>query len=434
MTLLKENVWQGVEEITDLNGELHFDGCSTLDLVKEFGSPLYIYSENRIRKNIRRVFECYQTYYPDFEIYYAIKANNNPAIIDILASEGAGADCSCIPEILLAQRAGIPQQKILYSGVYNSDDDLEFAVKNGVRLNIEDLSQLKRLNNFSVPEFLSLRVNPGIGKSGEEGLIFAGPESKFGIPEEQLKKAYSYAKDIGVKKFGVHMMTGSNILEPEYFSEVVGTLMDLIGPISRDLGISFEFIDIGGSLGVPYKPEQSPLDLNRVAKEVSAVLKEKSEEFQFKKLPKLIHEPGRYLVADAGMLLSTVTSIKRSDLNFLGIDAGMHTLLRPALYEAYHHILYANNLNAGKNSKAQIVGQVCENTDLFAKGFPVSSNIGIGDTLALLDSGAYGYCMSSNYNTKPRPAEVLVNNGKAKLIRRQENFEDLIRLYEESQS
>lgn len=419
-------LWKSVSELENRQGVLFFDGCDIRQLAEQYGTPLYVYSRNRIKNNYRRLLQAYQLHYPKFQAYYAVKANNNPAIVKILGEEGCGADASCIPEILIAQRVGIPSEKILYSGVYNANSDLRYAAENHVRLNLEDISQLERLASISVPKFLCFRINPGVGGSGAEGLIFAGPDAKFGIIERDVEAAYAKAKQLGVEKFGIHMMTGSNILSPEYFEEVVAKLLDIAGPISRKLGITFDFIDIGGSLGVPYRPEDNELDIENVAERVVAKFREKLEEYDMGE-PYLIHEPGRYLVCDAGILVAQVTSIKNGYKKFIGLNAGMHTLLRPALYGAYHHILYANDLNAESDQCVNVVGQVCENSDIFAKERFLSSKIAVDDLLVFLNAGAYGFCMSSQYNSQPKAAEVLVNQGEATLIRQRETFDDLLK-------
>jgi diaminopimelate decarboxylase len=424
--MLINPIWKSVVELENRNGILYFDGCDVRQLAEQFGTPLYVYSQNRIQSNYRRLVEAYRSHYPNFQVYYAVKANNNPAIVKILGEEGAGADASCIPEILIAESAGISSEKILYSGVYNANRDLKYAVENNVRLNLEDLSQLDRLASFSIPNALCFRINPGLGGSGVEGLIFAGPDAKFGIIERDVEQAYATAKKLGVKKFGIHMMTGSNILSPDYFEEVVEKLLDIAGPMSQKLGISFDFIDIGGSLGVPYRPEDQEIDIDDVAARVVKKLREKLEAYQMGE-PQLIHEPGRYLVCDAGILISQVTSIKNGYKKFIGLDAGMHTLLRPALYGAYHHILYANDLNTENDQSVNVVGQVCENSDIFAKDRMLSSKIAVDDLLVFLNTGAYGFCMSSQYNSQPKAAEVLVNNGQAALIRERETVQDIFR-------
>lgn len=419
-------VWKSVVELENRQGSLFFDGCDVLSLAEEYGTPLYVYSRNRIRTNYKRLVQAYRSNYPKFQAYYAVKANNNPSIVRILADEGAGIDASCIQEILIAHHAGVSSDRILYSGIYNDDKDLQYAKDNNVKLNLEDPSQLKRLSAIGMPKFLCFRINPGVGGSGTEGLVFAGLDAKFGIIERDVESVYAKAKELGVEKFGIHMMTGSNILKPCYFEEVLERLLDIAGPISQKLGISFDFIDIGGSLGIPYLPEEQELDIHDVAKRVIAKLRKKLDQYCLGE-PTLIHEPGRYLVCDAGILIAKVTSIKNGYKKFVGLNAGMHTLLRPALYGAYHHILYANDLNAICDEPFNIVGQICENSDIFAKERLLPSKIDVDDLLVFLNTGAYGFCMSSQYNSQPRAAEVLVSDGQATLIRERESFEDIIR-------
>lgn len=418
-------IWKSVAELENRGGALYFDGCDLRELASSFGTPLYLYSQSRIEANYRRLVAAYRAHYSKFQVYYAVKANSNPAIVELLAREGAGADASCIAEIKIAEGRAIPSERILYSGVYNSNSDLRYAVENRVRLNLEDVSQLERLSSIGVPSFLCFRINPGVGGSGAEGLIFAGPDAKFGIIERDVELAYRRAQELGVERFGIHMMTGSNILSPPYFEGVVEKLLDIAGPISQKLGIAFDFIDIGGSLGVPYRPEEAELDIDEVARGVVAKLRQKLDQYKMGE-PELIHEPGRYLVCDAGILVTRVTSIKRGYKKFIGLDAGMQTLLRPALYGAYHHILYVNDLDAEGDDLVNLVGQVCENSDIFAKDRKLSSKIAVDDLLAILNTGAYGYCMSSQYNSQPRAAELLVHRGKAALIRERESFEDLL--------
>lgn len=423
---MKTHFWKSISEIENRNGVLYFEGCHVRELIKNFGSPLYAYSKNRILSNCHRIINSYRKYYPKFQLFYAIKANNNPSIVKLLGQEGIGGDASCVQEIRIALDAGIHPEKILYSAVYPSENDLRFALNSKVRINLEDISQIDVLKKMGVPEFLCLRVNPGIGDSGIKGLVFAGPDAKFGIPEDQIEAAYRKAKDMGVKRFGIHMMTGSNILNSDYFELIVERILDIAGPISQKLGIQFELIDLGGSLGVPYKPEEQEINMDHVAKKVAAKLKEKLAQYRMNE-PTIIHEPGRYIVCDAGILISQVVAIKRSHKTFIGLDAGMHTLLRPALYDAFHQIWMGENLHAPCDAKVNLVGQICESTDTFAKDRMMPSSLGVDDLLVFANTGAYGYCMSSHYNSQPKAAEILVDNGKMQLIRKRETYEDLIR-------
>ena len=403
-------------------GTLHIGGCSTLELARIYGTPVYVYDEQRIRQNFRNLYNAFSRNYGKFKLYYALKANNNIALLKILKSEGCGVDASCPAEIFLAKKSGFENQKILYSGAYPSNEELKYALKEKVSINLEDLSQLDRVFKFGKPEFISFRINPGIGKGSFDGNVFAGPDAKFGIIERDVLKAYKKAKSYGVKTFGIHMMAGSCVLNERYFMEITEKLMDIAGQAAETLGIKFEFVDIGGGFGVPYKPEEKELDIDSVGKGVCLKFKEKLEQYDLGN-PYLVAEPGRYLLCDAGILLTEVRSIKNGYKRFVGVDAGMNTLIRPMLYNAYHEILLANNLDARPWEKINIVGPICENTDQFAKD-RIMPKIKEGDLLAILNAGAYGFGMSSQYNNRPRAAEVLVNKGWHELIRGRENFDD----------
>lgn len=406
------------------NGELCIGGVSTLELAKAYDTPLYVYDESRIRDNFRRLYNAFSRNYKKFKLYYAVKANNNPALLKILKSEGAGIDVSGPAEIYLAGKAGFAADKMLYSGVYHRNEELKYALEKNVPINLEDVSQIERLFRFGKPKFLSFRINPGIGKGSFEGNVFAGPDAKFGIIERDVIKAYEKAKKHGVKSFGIHMMTGSCVLDEDYFVQVTERLMNIAGAVAKKLSISFDFVDIGGGFGIPYKPDEKELDIDAVGKKVARKFREKIEEHNLGE-PYLVAEPGRYLVCDAGILLAKVHSIKNGYKKFIGVDAGMNTLIRPMLYGAYHEILLANRLNSEPWEKVNIVGPICENTDQLAKD-RIMPRIEEGDLLAVLNTGAYGFGMGSQYNNRPRAAEALVNNGKHELIRKREDFDDLI--------
>ncbi len=407
------------------NGILYIDGCNTLDLARQYNTPLYVYSENRIRENYRKAFNAFKKAYNKFRLFYAIKANNNPAILNILRQEGAGFDASCPEEIELALKAGAKPHEILYSGVYHRNEELEYALKKKVRINLEGISQIKRLLKIGKPDFISFRINPGISGGSIKGLVFAGPDAKFGIEEERALEAYKIAKEAGIKRFGMHMMTGSCVLDSEYFAAAASKLLDIAGRISKELKIEFEIIDIGGGLGVTYKPGEEELDVESTAKKVANIFNKKIKENGLGS-PMLLIEPGRFIVCDAGILLTKVHSIKNAKKRFIGVDAGMNNLLRPMLYDAYHHIFAANKLNEKAIEKVNVVGPICENTDQLAKD-RLLPHIEEGDLLAILNAGAYGFSMGSRYNSRPMCAEVLCNNGKSEIIRERETIEDIYR-------
>ncbi len=419
-------MWQIESPLENRNGTLFIDGCSAVELANQYCTPLYVMSERRLRDNYRRLNGAFKKYYSNFKLYYAVKANSNLSILNILRQEGAGADCSSPAEIYLALKAGFKKTDLLYTGNYNSDEELQYAAENNVTVNLDDFSIIERLAKIANPADLSgicFRFNPGFGRSGPEKLVLAGPDAKFGILEEKIILGYKRAKELGFQNFGIHMMTGSNVLDHAYFPQVAEMLFKISEKISREVGIEFSFINIGGGFGVPYKSGEANLDVDLVAKMVTDKFKEKFPEKG--KQPRLLIEPGRYIACDAGILLTRVQHIKVTGRKIIGVDAGMNTLLRPAIYGSYHEILVANKLNEQKQEQVTIVGPICENHDQFAKDrlLPLIEH---GDLLVFLNAGAYGFSMSSQYNSRPRPAEVLVSNGKSEAIRERENFEDVV--------
>ncbi|MDC1068244.1 diaminopimelate decarboxylase [Candidatus Kapabacteria bacterium] len=398
------------------------------DLTNQFGSPLYVYDSDRIEANYKRLKTALTDHYPNNNIHFSVKANSNLSILDIFRRNGSGADCSSPTELRLALMAGFDREDILYTGNYESYEDLEYVSSiKGIKLNLDDITSLERILKFGVPERISFRINPGIGRGGFEGITTAGSDAKFGIPYEKAAEAYKMALDAGVKRFGIHMMTGSNNLEPYYFAEVVDKLLIIAGDIFPELGIKPEFIDIGGGQGIPYRDDEDPLNVDLMAKLIAKIIKERCQSYDFG-LPQLLLEPGRYLAADAGYLIAKVTGIKNGYKKFIGLDAGMGTLVRQSLYGAFHRMeVY------GKNSdfeNVNICGQICENSDIFAKNIRLPK-MDIGDLVTFKDTGAYGFVMSSVYNNRTRPAEVLIENGKPILIRKRESFDDILRLYPE---
>ncbi|MDH4123627.1 MAG: diaminopimelate decarboxylase [Thermoplasmata archaeon] len=416
-------MWKIEQPLENRNGVLHLGGVNLLKLAEKYGTPLFVTDEARIRQNYRTIRNAFARRWNKFKIFYAVKANNNISILNILRQEGAGADCSCVPELQLASLSKFKMEDILYTGNYNSNDELKEAAQMGVTANLDDISILDRFAKFGLPESICFRINPGFGKGGFEKLVFAGPDAKFGITEEVAKKAYAKAKKLGVKKFGIHMMAGSSVLDADYFGQVTERLFQIGKSIAESVGIEFDFVNIGGGFGVPYKPGDEDLDIERVAQEVTERFKGQFESSS--NPPYLYAEPGRYLVCDSTVLLSRVHAVKFTGKKFVGIDAGMNILLRPALYGAYHQMYVVNKLDVQKREKVNVVGQVCENSDILAKDRDLPF-IEEGDLIAILNAGAYGYSMSSNYNTRPRAGELLLNNGEEFLIREREDITDIL--------
>jgi len=406
------------------SGELTLEGLPLREIADTHGTPVYVSSEARIRSNARRVLEAFRGTWPDYRLLYALKANPNPAIVRILRSEGAGADCSSPAEIRIAREAGVAASDCLYTGAYPSDSDLSFALRSGVPINLDDPAMLPRLLALGRPVALSFRVNPGRTSSGPEGLKFAGRTAKFGVPLASALRGLAEARREGVRRFGLHTMPGSNVLDPDHFERVGRFLGRAIRSVRRSSGIDLEFVDAGGGFGVPYRPGEAPLDIGRVAVRLTEGIRGGLGPGAAGPLPRLCNEPGRYLLADSTVLLTRVTHIKAGRVPFVGVDAGMHTLLRPALYQAYHPIQTLGPPGTAR-ATVTVVGPVCENTDVLAlrRSLP---RLAVGDVIAITNAGAYGFSMSSQYNTRPRPAELLVRDGQAHVIRAPEGFEEIV--------
>ncbi|MCS7120207.1 MAG: diaminopimelate decarboxylase [Nitrososphaerota archaeon] len=407
------------------NGILHIDGVSSETLVQEFGSPLYVLTERRIRNNFRKIYSVLSVRHDKIRVYYSAKANSSLSVLKILESEDAYLDAVSIGEVFLATQAGFQPERILFTGTSVRNDELEYLLDWDVCINIDSTSQLKRLLKIRVPRSLSVRVNPEIGAGHHAHVITAGRDSKFGIWEEDVLEAYKIAKESGVETFGIHMHIGSGILTVEPFLLAEKKLLDIAGKVRREMGIDFEFIDIGGGLGVPYKPEESPLNVDLFAEKTLQIFKEKVKEYDLGD-PFFCVEPGRYIVCDAGILLTMVNTLKKTPFrNFIGVDAGFNILIRPAMYGSYHPIVVANKLNDPEEEKYDIAGPLCESGDILARD-RMLPKVEEGDILAILNAGAYGFVMSSNYNSRPRCPEVLVKSGRYALIREKETFKDLL--------
>jgi diaminopimelate decarboxylase len=413
------------EPLEDRKGNLYFDGFSVKDLAQKFDTPLYVLSEKRIRENYNRLQDTLSKNYKDLRIYYACKANTNLTVLKILQSEGAYLDTVSPGEVFLGLSSGFTPDRILFTGTSVRNDELKFLVGAGITINIDSQSELDRLLKIAVPPIISVRVNPEVGAGHHDHCITAGPETKFGLWEEDAIKAYATAKKARVERFGIHMHIGSGILKVDSFVTAVEKFLTIAKRIHDELGINFEFIDIGGGLGVPYQPKDKELDLSEYASKVVALVKAKVKEYGFGK-PFLGIEPGRYLVCDASILLTTVNTVKVTPhRKFIGVDAGFNTLVRPTMYGSYHPVLVADKLNSKETETFDVVGPICESGDVLARerDLPLVNE---GDVLAILNAGAYGFSMSSQYNSRPRAAEVMIRQGKAVLVREREQLQDLL--------
>ena len=422
MTKISQRLQKPLE---NSDGELYFDGVSAAELAEQFDTPLYVVSESRIRGNYERLHDALTSNYEKVKIYYAAKANSNLSVLKILETEGACLDAVSPGEVSMALTPGFPAERILFTGTSVRNDELKFLADSNVTVNVDSLSQLDRLLKIKVPSVLSVRVNPEIGAGHHDHCITAGKNTKFGLWETNAVKAYKTAKEAGVERFGIHMHVGSGVLNVEPFLLALDKLLSVAKKVHDEIGIHFEFVDMGGGLGVPYKPEDKELDLSLFSEKVLSLFKSKIAEYGLGE-PFFCVEPGRYLVCDASILLTRVNTVKVSPFKkFVGVDAGFNTLIRPTMYGSYHHVLVANKLETPEEETYDVVGPVCESGDILAKDRRLPK-VDEGDLLAVLNAGAYGYSMSSQYNARPRAAEVLVKNGKYALIRERETLDDLM--------
>ena len=406
-------------------GHLDIGGADACDLVDEFGTPLYVIDENRIRDNYQRFNKTFSKYYKDFKVFYACKANTNLSVMSILRDEGCSVDTVSPGEVYTCKKLGFSSDRILFTGNNITNDEMKYVADEDVVLNIDSMSALERLAKSIDPEGvkMSFRVNPMVEAGHHEHCITGGVMAKFGIMETEAVEAYSRAKELGFVPVGMHSHIGSGILDPEPFKVAIQSTMDIAGEVHQKTGIDFEFIDFGGGVGIPYTPEENIVDLDKFAKENVSLFKELNEKYDMGE-PSLYLEPGRYIVGDASTLLVTVNSVKQSYRKFIGTDAGFNTLLRPTMYDSYHHIVVANKMNEKEEEKVDVAGNICESGDLFARDRPLPK-IDEGDILGILNAGAYGFTMASNYNSRPLPPEVLVKDGNPTLVREKQTFDDL---------
>lgn len=396
--------------------ELVFSGVSADELLKRYGSPLYLYSEEIIRRNCRKLKNAFT--YPNFHINYSVKANTNLSILRIMREEGVRVDAMSPGEIFIEQTAGYQPNEIFFIPNNVSAEELLFAVERGIRTSVDSLDQLELFGRTAPGGKVAVRINPGVGAGHHQKVVTGGEKAKFGVELTHMNRIMEIAEKYGLTINGLNMHIGSNFLDYNSYLDAAGVLMETALKF-EDL----EFLDIGGGLGVSYK-DDSELDVNGLGRELSRKFNDFSEEYG-RDIDFLI-EPGRFLVADAGLVLTSVHAVKNGSVRtFVGTDCGFNILMRPMAYGSYHEIVNCMNVT-GEYQFVDICGNICESGDLLAEQRPMTET-SVGDVLAVLDAGAYGYSMASNYNCRVRPAEVLLTEqGEFRLIRRRDNLNDLL--------
>ena len=392
------------------------------NIIQNFPTPFHIYDEKAMRENAR-YFKNAFSWNEGFKEFYAIKAAPNPYLMKILREEGFGIDCSSEAELELAKRVGMSGDEIMLTSNDTPASEFQMANDLGAIINLDDISHIEYLDeNAGLPDTICLRYNPGDLKQGN--LIIGHPEdAKYGFTHQQMIDGYRMLKEKGVNHFGIHTMVASNELDPDYFIETAEILFKLIVEVSEKVGIHIEFANLGGGIGIPYKPEQKPVDLEYVSEGIKKLYEKMIVGNGLAPL-KIFFESGRAITGPYGYLVTKVRHIKKTYKTFAGLDASMANLMRPALYGAYHHITIPGKENLEHNVEYDVTGSLCENNDKFAIG-RLLPELEPDDILVIHDTGAHGYAMGFNYNGKLRSAELLLReNGEVAQIRRAETLED----------
>lgn len=404
VSLAKENM---LKNFTVNKNKLFIGEIDAEALVKKYGSPLYVYDAEIVKRQYAELVNNIS--YPKLKIHYAAKANANAEIFNLLKKEGAGIETVSIGEVELALQAGFAPSEILYTCSNISREEQEAVMKKNIIMNLDSLTQVQRFGEMRPGGTIAIRINQGIGAGFHKHTITGGPESKFGIDSSQLPQVQQLAQKYKLKIVGLHQHIGSNILDEAIFMKAIKKLL----ATAKDFS-DLEFLDFGGGFGVPYKPEEKPLDMKSLGKQITNELNRFMKQYGKELIVRF--EPGRFLVAESGVLLAQVTEIKTTPYKiFVGINSGFNQLIRPAMYGAYQEIVNASAVD-GEKENVSVVGNICESADFFAKDRPLTQ-CKEGDVIAILDSGAYGYAMSSLFNARSKPVEIVVEGKISRVIR-----------------
>ncbi|MFA5265484.1 MAG: diaminopimelate decarboxylase [Opitutaceae bacterium] len=387
-------------------------------------TPFHIYDEAAMRRNARAFYRAFSWVPGGFKNFFAVKALPNPHILSLLREEGMGGDCSSLPELLLCEAAGIKGESIIFTSNDTPADEFRKASELGALINLDDISHIDFLEKTlggRLPEILCFRYNPGPLKAGN-AIIGKPEEAKYGFTREQIFKGFRLLRDKGVKRFALHAMVASNELNPDYFVETARMLFDLVVEVHRELEIRFELVNLGGGIGIPYRPDQTPVDLDRVGQGIKAAYESTIVPAGLAPL-RIAMECGRMVAGPYGYLVGRVLHKKATYKDYVGLDACMANLMRPGMYGSYHHITVPGREEEPR-TLCDVTGSLCENNDKFAVDREIPEPR-IGDLVVIHDTGAHGHAMGFNYNGKLRSAEILWQGGaQFRLIRRAENCGD----------
>ena len=393
-----------------------------VELTQKHATPFHIYDESMIRNNAGRLNRVF-AWMPGFMNYFAVKALPNPFILKVLKECGMGADCSSLAELVLAEKAGITGENIIFSSNNTPAEEFVAAGKLSAIINLDDISHIDFLEKVAgMPEIISFRYNPGPLKDGN--VIIGSPEeAKYGLTRPQIIEAYRIAREKGARRFGLHTMVASNELNEEYHIETARIVFELVVEINQKTGTRIEFVDLGGGYGIPYRPEDEGLHLEKVGQGIRSEYDRLIAANGLSPL-RIVMENGRMITGPYGWLVARVRHLKHIYRDYVGLDASMANLMRPGMYGAYHHITVPGKENLPHDHKYDVTGSLCENNDKFAID-RMLPKIDIGDLIVIHDTGAHGFSMGYNYNGKLRSSELLLKeDGSVQLIRRAEEPKD----------
>jgi diaminopimelate decarboxylase len=413
--------------LTIKNGHLHINGHDCVDLAHLYGTPLYVTSEDRIVEQFQSYTSALLARYPKVQVLFAAKANGNLAVMRALARIGAGADVFSSGELGLALEAGMPSEKLLFNGSSKTPHDLQLAIEKEVKVSVDSLDELHQLDAAAQAAGkkvkIAFRVNPALEVPTHPKIATGLATSKFGIPHPEIPAAYREALACeNIQPVGIHCHIGSQILDIEPFVRAAEVMVQIAQELTR-IGVKLEFIDLGGGLGIPYHHDTDPAPTPEdYASKVIPAFRAGIEACGI--TPELWVEPGRFLVADSTILLTRVNSTKSAHKKFANVDAGFNLLIRPAMYDAYHEVIVANKADSPLTTEYTVTGPICETGDILAADRKLPQ-ITAGDIIAILDTGAYGFAMSSQYNCRPRCPEVLIHESQVSLMREGETVGDI---------
>lgn len=402
-----------------------YKGIEPIELVEQYGSPLYVYNESILRQRCREMKNLLS--YRNFSVSFSAKANSNLRLLEIVREEGLNVDAMSPGEIYVQLKAGFKPEQIFFISNNVSAEELKYAIEMGVVISVDSLSQLELFGKINEGGRVAVRFNPGVGTGHNEKVVTAGKKTKFGIDSQYISEVKEIVEKYNLKLIGINQHIGSLFMEGDTYLESVKALLAIAENFEE-----LEFIDMGGGFGIPYEKQkgQKQLDIKTLGKEIDAIIFEWTKKHERKIEFKI--EPGRYIPAECSVLLGTVNAVKTNyGRKYIGTDLGFNVLIRPTMYDSHHDIeIYKkNNSLSEENEEVTIVGNICESGDILDEDV-LLPKIEEGDILGVLDAGAYGYVMSSNYNNRLRPAEVLIKeSGETKVIRRRDTLEDLMRNY-----